>query len=180
MVINHLQSQLSKNCLQPASVKPTTAKGRALSTTHLYTYKWKIFESWHSTELFPKFNFFIILFFLQECLHGDCVPSTLQVFTVVISDFHSKVDRHSVDRNGLLIKFLRGTKWLSHPSPSTVPTKVFSMSSFRDVYRTWIALLGLSPLHKTYGVIMGINERDVCLATGWTSPNSFAIIFIAI
>lgn len=101
-------------------VLTTIAEVRTPSITHLYAYKWKVFESWWSSKekdpvVWP------ILPFLQECLDGSWVPSTLKLCIAAISAIH-EVDRQSVGRNGLVIRFLYGTRWLNTPRPSTIPT----------------------------------------------------------
>lgn len=111
-----VHNQLTKSCLQPTSV----AEVRTLSTTHLYAYKWKVFESWCSSkEKDPVVcSIPVILSYSQECLDGSCVPSTLKLCIAAISAIHSEVDRQSLGRNGLVIRFL----WLNPPRPSIITT----------------------------------------------------------
>lgn len=101
----------------------TIAEARAPSSRCLYALMWKVFVSWcrMKNEDTESCAVSVILSLLQDCLYKGCMPSTLKVYVVAISAFHSYIDHCSVWRHVLVSRFLWGAGRL-HPSrPNWVP-----------------------------------------------------------
>ncbi len=61
----------------------------------------------------------VVLSFLQQGLERRMSPSTLKVHDAVFATYHNQIDGKSVGKYDLIVRFLRGARWLNphrHPS----------------------------------------------------------------
>ncbi len=102
----------------PQRMLDTITEARAPSTRRLYAHKWRIFETWCSSRMENPVSCptAVILSFLQECLDAGHAPSTLKVYVAAISAYHNGIDKRSVGRNDLVIKFLWGARRMNPPA----------------------------------------------------------------
>ncbi|KAI2655955.1 Transposon Ty3-G Gag-Pol polyprotein [Labeo rohita] len=107
-----------------AEVVQTILQSRAPSTRKLYALRWKLFTSWCTSRQQDPVNCPIgtVLEFLQARLATGLSHSTLKVYVAAISAFHSPLDGHSVGRDPLVVRFLRGALRLRPLVRSRVPT----------------------------------------------------------
>ncbi len=61
-----------------------------------------------------------VLTFLQELLNKGCIPSMLKVYVAAITVNHPLAADHSVGKNNLVVKFLRGAWRLNLPLSHTL------------------------------------------------------------
>ncbi len=106
----------------PLAVVNTLTSAWAPSTRHAYRPKWKLFVEWCSShqEDPRRCPIRIVLFFLQDELERRLSPSTLKVAT--IAAHRDSVDGKSVGKHDLVIRFLRGARWLN-VAPIAFPTQ---------------------------------------------------------
>ncbi len=64
----------------------------------------------------------MILSFLQDLLDKGRSTSTLKIYVGSYISFHAPIAGQDVGRNNLIVRFLRGSRRLNPPRPSTVPT----------------------------------------------------------
>ncbi len=93
----------------PESVLNTISQARAQSTRCLNALKWSVFSAWCTTHGADPVvcDVSLILSFLQELLEKGS-PSTLKVHVAAIAASHAPIDGQSVDRNNLVVRFLKG------------------------------------------------------------------------
>ncbi len=101
----------------------TISQAPAPATRRLYAIKWSVFSTWCSDrgEDPSVCDISVILSFLQELLNNGRSPSTLKVYVAAIAASHSLIAGHSVGRDNLVVRFLRGARRLNPPHPFTVP-----------------------------------------------------------
>ncbi len=106
----------------PLVVVNTLTSAWAPSTRHSYRPKWKLFVEWCSSHQEDPLRcpIRIVLFFLQDGLERRLSPSTLKVAT--IATHRDSVDGKSVGKHDLVIRFLRGARWLN-VAPIAFPTR---------------------------------------------------------
>ncbi len=57
----------------------------------------------------------VVLSFLQLGLERRLSSSTVKVHAVAISAYHNHIDSKSVGKHDLVVRFLRGARWLNPP-----------------------------------------------------------------
>ncbi len=104
----------------PERVLSTMAEARAPSTRCLYALKWSIFSAWcQDRDVEPvTSDVSVVLSFLQEMLDKQCSSFTIKVS---IAAFHAPIAGHSVGRDSVVIKSLRGARRMNPPRPHTIP-----------------------------------------------------------
>ncbi len=108
----------------PPAVVNTITSARALSTRQAYRLKWNLFVNWCSPrrEDPRRCPIAVVLSFLQNGLERRLSPSTLKVYVAAIAAHHDAVDGKSLGKHDLVIRFLRGARWLNPPRPHLVPS----------------------------------------------------------
>ncbi len=104
----------------PERVLSTMAEARAPSTRCLYALKWSIFSAWcQDRDVEPvTSDVSVVLSFLQEMLDKQRSSFTIKVS---IAAFHAPIAGHSVGRDSVVIKSLRGARRMNPPRPHTIP-----------------------------------------------------------
>ncbi len=108
----------------PQEVALTIASARAPSTRRAYALKWNLFTEWCSShrEDPRRCSIRAVLSFLQQGLERRLSPSTLKVYVAAISAHHDPVERRSVGKHDLVVRFLRGARRLNPPRPPSLPS----------------------------------------------------------
>ncbi len=101
----------------------TILEARAPSKRRLYALKWSVIcDCCTARSLDPVYcEVSHILSFLQELLDNGRIPSKLKVYVAAITANHSLEAGHSIGKNDLIVKFLKGAQRLNPPRPQTVP-----------------------------------------------------------
>ncbi len=120
----HLASQLSLLTLDSLShqVLKTMSKASGPFTRRLYTHRWRAFKNCCTSKGQDSVNcpFSGVLSFLQEFRMTAICPLCSSVCSCHISIL-SDIDRLSVWRNNLVIRFLWGARQLNPPSSINYP-----------------------------------------------------------
>ncbi len=92
----------------------TIASARAPSTRRAYALKWNLLVKWCSSrrEDPRRCSIGVVLSFLQQGLERRLSPSTLKVHAAAISACHDHIDGKSIGKHDLVVRFLRGARWL--------------------------------------------------------------------
>ncbi len=108
----------------PAEMVETILQSRAPSTRKVYTLKWKFFTSWCRARQQDPVNCPVgtVLEYLQARLSAGVSHSTVKVHVAALSAYHSPLDRNSVGKHPLVIRFLCGALRMRPPVRSRVPT----------------------------------------------------------
>ncbi len=104
-------------------VVETILQSRAPSTRKLYGLKWRLFTSWCGDHQLDPVNCPIgtVLEFLQARFSAGLSHSTLRVYVTAIASYHAPMGGQSVDKDPLIIRFLRGVLRLRPRVRSRVP-----------------------------------------------------------
>ncbi len=96
-------------------VVETILQSRAPSTRKLNALKWRLFTSWCGDRQLNPVNCPIgtVLEFLQARLSAGLTHSTLKIYVVAISAYHTYLGGQSLGRNPLVTRFLSGALRLS-------------------------------------------------------------------
>ncbi len=94
----------------PQEVALTIASPRALSTRWTYALKWNLFVEWCSSHCEDprRCSIRAVLSFLQQRLEHRLPPSPLKGLCGCYSPHHNPIERKSVGKHDLVIRFLRG------------------------------------------------------------------------
>ncbi len=103
-------------------VVETILQSRAPSMRRLYTPKWRLFTSWCGDRQLDPVNCPVgtVLEFLQARLSAGLTHSTLKVYVVAVSAYHTSLGGQSVGRNPLVTRFLHGALRLRPPVRSRI------------------------------------------------------------
>ncbi len=94
-------------------VRETIDSARALSTRKLYSFKWRVFESWCLANAVDPVNCPVgtVLKFLQHKFSAGAAATTLRVYVTAIAA-RSCSDDVPLGRHCLVSSFMRGAKRL--------------------------------------------------------------------
>ncbi len=108
----------------PPAVVETIIQARAPSTRQTYALKWSLFAIWCSSrrEDPRRCMIGVVLSFLQERLERTLSPSTLKVFVAAIAAHHDAVDRWSLGKHDLIVRFLKGARRMNPSRSPLVPS----------------------------------------------------------
>ncbi len=101
----------------------TIASLGAPPTRRAYALKWNLFVEWCSShrEDPRRCSIGVVLSFFQQGLEHWLSSSTIKVHAAAISANHDHIDGKTV-KNDLVIRFLRGVRWLNPPRPPSIPS----------------------------------------------------------
>ncbi|XP_067283412.1 uncharacterized protein ighd [Pseudorasbora parva] len=104
-------------------VMNTISEARAPATRRLYTLKWSVFSNWCAVRNIDARSCETaeVLAFLKELLDAGRSPSTLKVYVAAIAANHAQIAGHSLGKNELIVRFLKGARRLNPPCPPSVP-----------------------------------------------------------
>ncbi len=107
----------------PFEVQETIANARAPATKTLYSYKWKVFDSWCLTHAVDPVNcpIGLVLEFLQERLEARVATTTLRVYVASIAA-HRELDEIPLGRHQMVSAFMSGIRRLRPVRPIEVPS----------------------------------------------------------
>ncbi len=107
-----------------AEATETIINSRAVSTRHLYAFKWKLFTTWcRSRDMDPAYcPIASVLEFLQSRFSEGVMSAILKVYVAAISANHAYIDGVSVGLHPLVSRFMQGSRRLRPFHPARVPT----------------------------------------------------------
>ncbi|KAI2644633.1 Tyrosine recombinase slr0733 [Labeo rohita] len=167
----------------------TITQSRAPSTRQAYALRWGLFVDWCSShgEDPQRCLIAVVLSFLQEKLERRLSPSTLKVYVAAIAAYHDAVDRASLGKHQLIVRFLRGARRVNPPRPHLVPSWDLSIAlqGLREVPFEPLASVELKHLSlktafltalasiKRVGDLQAFSVDKACLEFG---PGDFHVI----
>ncbi len=104
-------------------VRETINSVRALSTRRLYSFKWKVFESWCLAHAVDPVSCPVgsVLEFLQDKFSAGAAATTLRVYVAAIAARRDS-DDVPLGRHRLVSSFMRGVKRLKPVRPPSFPS----------------------------------------------------------